>query len=100
MKLACETCPWWTRDTTHPMEIGVCHRWERDQDERDQSRYANWWCSLHPAAPKPVYEMVTLHPSTKPEQIPDGFEPVSIAGTNEDWGIVCRRIIGYTKGGE
>ena len=97
MKLACETCPWWTRDTTHPMEIGVCHRWERDQDERDQSRYADWWCSLHPAAPKPIYEYTW---STSESLGMDTWEPVVGLSEAPHSSVLWRRIVGYTKGGE
>lgn len=100
MKLACETCPFWTCDKTHPMEIGTCHHYTRDLEGKDTSRYADWWCSLHPAAPKPIYEYICLDPSCAPQTAPDGFEPVAVAGTDIEWGVLARRIAGYTKGGD
>lgn len=104
-KPRCETCPWWTRDAQISVrdkvpDHGVCHANEGPPSVVDASP-AGWWCSLHPDAPKPVYEAITIVGS---DDTPsgDGWEPVN-GVPYSDWNdgamILWRRISGYTGGG-
>ena len=59
------------------------------------------WCSLHPDAPKPIYEIYHETNDAKPPEEP-GWEPYGGYYAGEQWGGVAlwRRIVGYTKAGE
>jgi hypothetical protein len=85
----CETCPWWTRKS----DTYSCHHHETAAPEPTPS----WWCSLHPDAPQPVYE-VWKNSGRTPRDRP-GWEPV-VGEVHNTMSVLWRRITGYTKGGE
>lgn len=94
-KPRCETCPWWTRGG----ETYSCHHHASTSPEPAP----RWWCSLHPDAPKPVYDHYWTFEGH--EDLPNGkagWEPIN--GTAASDGVrwfsltLWRRITGYTGG--
>lgn len=98
MKLACETCPWSTTFRHNEQTFVSCRNAQRVQGHEDWIT-PDYWCSLHPAAPKPIYE---IHAESVHHKHPQGsgWEPVKLVMDQGGTLILWRRIIGYTKGGE
>jgi len=98
----CETCPWWTLLATSDggAPIGACHHIEYTPNPDGATKESgNWWCSLHPDAPQPVYEVECLSHRDVPQG--DGWEPwrTIVDPIHASGHIYWRRITGYTKGG-
>ena len=94
MKLVCETCPW-NVPFQHQNKTYVSCRNHLHNLNADEWVDPDYWCSLHPSAPKPVYELGIVHPEAT---LHDGWEPMP--AYDEFFNVMIRRIVGYTKGGE
>lgn len=98
MKLACETCPWSTTFQNNGETFVSCRNAQHVQGPEDWIT-PDYWCSLHPAAPKPIYETRTTDLAHQPAvRTADAWEPLTPTGDGRF--LIWRRIIGYTKGGE
>lgn len=97
---SCKTCPWKSGRICVHVESP---RFDCLVEVPDKDHGWGWksGCSLHPDAPKPIYEIYHETNDAKPPEEP-GWEPYGGYYAGEQWGGVAlwRRIVGYTKAGE
>ena len=68
-------------------------------EEKGDRAGSDYWCSLHPDAPKPIYEYITYSYA----EVGPGWEHVCLVNADElshQSTHLWRRIVGYTKAGE